>query len=120
NQEQFLFTSETLLQFSQSIPASLCALFLNFNISSQALKILLTECQAQLKILELHQIQNKEYELFSTLIQYTKENKNLKELKLYLAHSLRYTETVNPNVLENAKNYLTIIKQETKNIYNLW
>ncbi|CAG8469717.1 1841_t:CDS:1 [Acaulospora colombiana] len=120
NQEQYLFTSETLLQFSRSIPPSLCALFLNFNISSQALRILLTECQAKLSILELHQIQNKEYELFSILIQYTKENKNLKDIKLYLAHSYGFTETASPFVLEDARNYLTIVKQKTRNIYNLW
>lgn len=120
NQEQFLFTSDTLLQFSQSIPSSLCALFLNFSISSLSLKVILKECQASLNILELHQIQNKEYELFSILIQYSKENKNLKELKLYLAHSFRYSENVSPYVIENAKNYLTIVKHDARNFYNLW
>ncbi|CAG8433161.1 9562_t:CDS:2 [Diversispora eburnea] len=92
NQEQFLYTSDTLIQFSQSIPSSLCTLFLNFNISSLSLKVILKECQASLNILELHQIQSKEYELFSILIQYSKENENLKELKLYLANNFRYSE----------------------------
>ncbi|CAG8479556.1 2491_t:CDS:1 [Cetraspora pellucida] len=121
NQEQFIFTDDTILQFSQSIPPSLCALFLNFNISSQSLRVLLTECSAPLHRLELHQMQNKELELFSILIQYTQDNKYLKELKLYLAHSNSYTDPVSLDVLRNANKYFTIVKQDTtRNSYNLW
>ncbi|CAG8691466.1 23991_t:CDS:1 [Dentiscutata erythropus] len=121
NREQFIFTDDTILRFSQSIPSSLCALFLNFNLSSQSLRVLLTECSAPLHKLELHQIQNKESELFSILIQYTKNNNYLKELKLYLSPSTSYTNPVNLDVLENAKRYFTIVKQDTtKHSYNLW
>ncbi|CAG8801585.1 19038_t:CDS:1 [Gigaspora margarita] len=121
NREQFIFTDDTILRFSQSIPPSLCALFLNFNISSQSLRVLLTECSAPLHRLELHQIQNKELELFSLLIQYTQNNKSLKELKLYLSpHSRSYTDPVSLDVLKNANKYFTIVRQDTKHSYSLW
>ncbi|RGB32792.1 hypothetical protein C1646_205883 [Rhizophagus diaphanus] len=127
--EKFLFNHSTIEQFVQSIPNSLRSLCLNFNISFDFLKILLENSQTNLYKLELHQSKTYPDDFINFLIDYAK---NQTQIKLYIPPEHSPTpkkksrnsillEVASLNVLKNASKHFNIYyKQDNRNFYNLW
>lgn len=127
--EKFLFNHSTIEQFVQSIPTSLRSLCLNFNISFDFLKILLEKSQTKLYKLELHQSKTYPDNFINFLIDYAK---NQTQIKLYIPPEHSPTpkkksrnsillEVASLDVLKNASKHFNIYyKQDNRNFYNLW
>ncbi|GBB87989.1 hypothetical protein RclHR1_01450017 [Rhizophagus clarus] len=129
--EKFLFTKSTIDQFTQSIPPSLRYLCLNFNISFDFLKLLLEKSQAKLYKLELHQSKTYSDKLVNFLIDYAK---NQTQIKLYIPpehfpHPKKKCclsaalEVASLKGLKNAskhKHFDIYYKKDNRNFYNLW
>jgi hypothetical protein len=103
--EKFLFTNSTISQFIESIPSSLETLSFNFNISFDFLKkILLDKSLPILQKLDLHQSLTYPDELINLLIDYSKNDTQIKLFILY-EHLLSLSSSPPPPSEEIKKMY---------------